>query len=42
MWIIGVIHNERTPEAVAVLSGEVTVVPIGTCAAPVRIVILRL
>ena len=37
MGIVGVIHDERTPEAVAVLSREVTMVPIGTCAAvPVR------
>ena len=40
--IVGVIHDEWAPEAVAVLSGEVTVVPVGPCEALVRIASVRL
>ena len=35
--VVGVIHHEGAPEAIAVLSGEMAVIPVGTCATVMRI-----
>ncbi len=36
VWVVGVIYHERAPKTIAVLRGEMTMIPIGTCTTTVR------